>query len=426
MKNKPLVAILLVVFMSLLGFSLILPLLPYYADAYGASDTVTGLLVASYALMQLIGAPILGRLSDRVGRRPVLMVTVAGSLVGFVLLALADPIGQFLARTFAPEAANGFIIFVLFVSRMVDGLTGGNISVAQAYIADVTDERNRAKGLGLIGAAFGLGFIIGPATGGFLSQWSYAVPAWAAVGLTALTLVLIYALLPESLSVARRAEIQAMKRPPLNLQALFAALRRPYSGPLLGTRFFFNLAFSLFQTVFSLYTLRKFNLTARDTGFVLTYVGLLSVFVQGYLVGKLTERYRDDVLIPVSVVVMALSFLGWAWAPSVVWLLVILAPTAMAGGVLNTLLSSALTKAVHRDEVGGILGLGTALDSVTRIVAPVVGGALIGAWGPAAPGLAGAAVLLGLSVFVWKVIYNHPIAAEIRRAEQAREEALKP
>ncbi len=194
MKNKRLASILLVVFIDLLGFSLILPLLPYYAEKYGAGEIVTGLLVASYAIMQLIGAPILGRLSDRYGRRPILLLSVAGTSFGFLLLALANPIGGFLARAFAPGAASAFVLFVLFISRMVDGLTGGNLSVAQAYITDVTDERNRARGLGLIGAAFGLGFIIGPAAGGLLSQWGYAVPAWVAMVISALNLMLIYLL----------------------------------------------------------------------------------------------------------------------------------------------------------------------------------------------------------------------------------------
>lgn len=413
MQNKRLTSILLVVFIDLLGFSLILPLLPYYANKYGASDTVTGLLVASYAVMQLIGAPILGRLSDRFGRRPLLLISVAGTSAGFILLALADPIGRFLANTFAHGAASTFVLFVLFVSRMVDGLTGGNISVAQAYITDVTDEKNRAKGLGLIGAAFGLGFILGPAVGGLLSQWGYAVPAVVAAALTLINLLLIYFWLPESLSDARRAEIQIAPRAPFTPAALLTALRRPYSGSLLTTRFFFGLAFSLLQTIFALYALRRFNLTARDTGFVLTYVGVLSLVVQGYLVGKLSVRFRDDLLISMAVGVMAFALLGWAWAPSVTWLLVILAPVAASGGLLNTLLSSALTKAVHRDEIGGILGLGASIESATRILAPIIGGVLIERLGTAGPGMFGGLIMAGLSLFVWRVIFNHPIASDI-------------
>lgn len=426
LANKHLASILLVVFIDLLGFSLILPLLPYYADKYGASGTVTGLLVASYAAMQLLGAPILGRLSDRFGRRPVLLVSVAGTSAGFMLLALADPIGNALAAAINPGAANAFILFVLFISRMVDGLTGGNISVAQAYITDVTDEKNRARGLGLIGAAFGLGFIIGPAVGGVLSQWGYAVPAWVATVLTAINLLLIYKYLPESLSLAQRKANQRTIKAPFSINALLTALRRPYSGSLLSARFLFGLAFSLFQTIFSLYALERFNLTARDTGFVLTYVGVLSVFVQGFLVGKLTQRYRDDLLITLGVVLLMLSMLGWAWAPSVIWLLIILTPTALAGGLLNTLFSSTLTKAVKEDEVGGILGLGASLDSTTRIVAPVIGGALIQRFSPSAPGIFGAIVLLVLSLYTWRTIYNHPIADEIALKAKRSLQNMKP
>ena len=181
MKNKPLFSIFLIVFIDMLGFGLILPLLPYYAETFGASDTVIGLLVASYAAAQLIGAPLLGRLSDRFGRRPILLISLVGTLLGFLLLGFAST------------------LFILFAARILDGITGGNISVAQAYISDVTDSKNRAKGLGMIGAAFGLGFIIGPATGGLLSQWGYAVPAFAAAGLVAINLLMVALWLPESL-----------------------------------------------------------------------------------------------------------------------------------------------------------------------------------------------------------------------------------
>ena len=245
MKKRLLASIFLVVFVDLLGFSLILPLLPYYADSFGASSLVVGLLVSSYAAAQLVGAPLLGRLSDRYGRRPILLVSVLGTFIGFVMLAV------------------GGSLWVLFASRILDGLTGGNLTVAQAYIADSTDSRNRAQGFGLLGAAFGLGFILGPVTGGFLSQWGYAVPALAAAGLSLLNLALITFWLPESLSAERReASARAAARPGITLQALRSALRRPRVGPLLHTRFFFGLAFAMLQTIFGLYALRRFALGA--------------------------------------------------------------------------------------------------------------------------------------------------------------------
>jgi len=395
MDNKRLFSVIFVVFIDLLGFSLILPLLPYYADTFGSNEFLTGLLVASYAAMQLIGAPILGRLSDRYGRRPILLVSIFGTFVGFLLLGFANS------------------LWVLFASRILDGFTGGNLSVAQAYIADVTDEKNRSKGLGLVGAAFGLGFIIGPVTGGFLSQWGYALPAFVAAALAFLNLVLVAVWLPESLTPEKRASMP-QKQPPVTLDALLQALRRPFTGSLLVTRFFFGLAFAIFQTIFALYALKKFQLNARDTGLVLTYVGVLSVFVQGFLIGRLTQRFREDVLISVSVVVMAVSLLGWALVPSVFWLLVILTPTAIAGGILNTVLASTLTKAVQADEVGGILGLAASIESLTRVIAPTLGGALLGGLGTWAPGLFSGLLLAILSVYVWRVIYGHPIAAEIR------------
>ncbi|GAB1471941.1 tetracycline resistance MFS efflux pump [Chloroflexota bacterium] len=411
--NKRLFSIILVVFIDLLGFSLILPLLPYYAEKYGATQFVTGLLVASYAAMQLIGAPLLGRLSDRYGRRPILLASVFGTSLGFLLLGFAHDIGSALANIFNPQAINLFVLGVLFVSRMVDGLTGGNLSVAQAYISDVTDAQNRSKGLGLIGAAFGLGFIIGPATGGILSQYSYAIPGFVAAALTFVNLALIYFWLPESLTAEKRAEMRERK-PAVTLTALIEALPRPFTGALLTTRFFFGLAFAVFQTVFSLYALQKFNLQARDTGFILTYVGVLSVIVQGFLIGRLTKAYREDLLILVSGVLMTLSLIGWALTPSVFWLLVVLTPIALSGGLLNTLLSSSLTKAVQPQEVGGILGLSSSIESATRIFAPIIGGYLLQSFGAWSPGAFGAFLMVGITIFIFLTIYNHPIAAEIR------------
>ena len=388
MKNKPLFAIFLIVFIDLLGFGLILPLLPYYAETFGASDTVIGLLVASYAAAQLIGAPLLGRFSDRWGRKPVLLVSLAGTLVGFLLLGFAQT------------------LLVLFLARILDGLTGGNISVAQAYITDVTDEDSRAKGLGLIGAAFGLGFILGPATGGTLSQFGYAVPALAAAGLVTVNLLMVAFWLPESLSEAQRQEMAAEEQPRITLSALIEALKRPFSGPLLITRFIFGLAFSLFQTIFSLYALRRFNLDAQQTGYILAYVGLLAAIVQGGLIGVLTKRFKEDLLIILSVAIMALSLLAWGFAPSVTVLLIILAPTALAGGVLNTVISSALTKTVRQREVGGLLGLSASLESLTRVVAPTLGGILLGQLGTWSPGVFSAILLAVLFVYVWRVIYD--------------------
>ncbi len=367
MGKSRLATIFLVVFVDVLGFGLILPLLPYYAETYGASVWVTGLLVASYAAAQMIGAPLLGRASDRYGRRPVLLLSIAGTAFGFLLLALAEPLGTALGAMVGTAAAvNGFIIAIMFASRIIDGLTGGNISVAQAYITDVTDKESRAKGLGLLGAAFGFGFIIGPAAGGLLSTFGYAVPAFVATGIATLNLIGVYFFLPESLTDERHAEIAQQPRAPISFDALVAAFRRPRVGPILHTRFFYGLAFAMFTSIFSLYAAGgPLNLSAAATGFVLAYVGVLAAVVQGFAIGRLAKRYPEATLMFASALAMVVGFLLWGMVPNVILLLIVLLPLAIGGGVLNTILSTVLTKAVPGEEVGGTLGLASAVESST-------------------------------------------------------------
>jgi len=401
MSKARLGTIFAIVFVDLLGFSLILPLVPFYAKDFGASDTVVGLLVASYAAAQLIGAPILGRLSDRFGRRPVLLLSILGTVLGFIVLGVANQ------------------LWMLFASRVLDGLTGGNISVAQAYITDITDKKNRARGLGLIGAAFGLGFIIGPAMGGLLSSvgetivlgsliWTYALPAFTAAAIATINLIAVYVFLPESLTQERRTELARIPNTAFSLRNLRAAFQRPLVGPLLNTRFFFSLAFALFQTVFPLYALKRLNLEASQTAFVLTYVGILVALVQGVAIGRLSARFEERTLILVSSVLMTLSLTAWAFTPSVLVLLVVLIPLAFAGGVLNTTVNSALTKVVRAEEVGGTLGLSAALESATRVISPTLGGVLLDVFGAWAPGVVGALLTAGLSFFIWRRIYQNP------------------
>jgi MFS transporter, DHA1 family, tetracycline resistance protein len=404
MKPARLFNIFFVVFVDLLGFSIILPLLPYYAEKFGATPAIVGLLTASYAAATLVGAPLMGRLSDRYGRRPVLLFSVAGTLIGFLFLGFAEPIGQILANLFAPNAVNLFTLGVLFFSRILDGITGGNITVAQAYISDVTDEKNRARGLGIIGAAFGLGFIIGPAVGGLLSQWGYSVPAFAAAGLSFLNLLSIYFWLPESLTEERRAAIQQQKRPSFTLKALFNALNRPKVGPLLHVRFFFGLAFAIFQSTFSLYAQYKLKLSPQTTGYVLAYVGLLSVLVQGVGIGLVTKRFRENAILITSMWLMVFGLVGWALTPDLRVMLVVILPLALGGGTLNTILNSAITKAVHRDEIGGTLGISASLESMTRVIAPIAGSILLGKVGAWAPGVASAVLMLWVVWFTYRRI----------------------
>jgi len=385
MNNRYLFSIILVVFIDLLGFSLIIPLLPYYAQTFNASDTVIGLLLASYAAAQLIGAPLLGRASDRFGRRPILLISIFGTFLGFLLFGFAES------------------LTMLFASRILQGLTGGNLSVAQAYITDVTDAKSRNRGLGMIGAAFGLGFIIGPAVGGLLSNISYSVPAFVASGLSFVNLLLIAFWLPESLTVDRRAQL-TQRKPALSFSALLQALKHPLTGPLLITRFLYSLAFVILQSIFSLFALKRFNMSVVATGFVLTYVGVISVITQAWLVGKLSQRFRDTILIESGLLLLALGLLVWAFAPNIPILVFSVTPIALAGGMLNTIVPSALTKTVEPQEVGGILGLSTSVESATRVVSPLLGGFLLERISYWAPGVLGAVLLFISFAYVLRTV----------------------
>jgi DHA1 family tetracycline resistance protein-like MFS transporter len=340
------------------------------------------------------------------------LVSITGTVIGFLLLGFAEPIGKGLASWFGGAGSvsqvNIFVISILFLSRIIDGLTGGNISVAQAYITDVTDEKNRARGLGMIGAAFGLGFIIGPAMGGLLSTWGYSVPAFVAAGLAFLNLLAVTAYLPESLTEEARMRNASRTRPGFTVNALWKALNRPRVGPLLHVRFFYGLAFATFQTIFPLYAQVRLGLDAQRTGFVLAYVGILSVLVQGIGIGILAKRFKDTNLIMVGTVLMMLALAAWAFTANTWLLLFVLIPIAFAGGTLNTVLSSALTKAVLPEEIGGTLGLAASVESFTRVIAPSAGGWLLGQLGAWAPGIFSALIMGWVVTFAWRRLVINP------------------
>jgi DHA1 family tetracycline resistance protein-like MFS transporter len=389
--RKNLALIFVFVFIDVLGFSLILPLLPYYAETFAATPTVVGLLLGANAVTQLISTPIIGRLSDRYGRRPMLILSIAGTVASFLMLGLANS------------------LWMLFASRILDGLLGGNISLAQAYITDVTDKKNRARGLGIIGASFGLGFIFGPALGGTLSGGgNYGRPALAAAALSALNLLSVLAWLPESLPSERRAEMAHSPRAAFTARALWEALNRPCVGPLLHVSLFYGLAFTVFQTVFSLFAQKRLGLDAQATSYVFTYVGLLIVAIQGGGMGLLTKRFSEKQLIFGGSVLLALSLLAWALTPTLWLLLVVLAPLALAGGVLNVAINAALTKSVYPEEVGGTLGLSAALGSLDRVISPIVGAFLLDNVGAAAPGVLGALLMAWLVSYTWRRVLFVP------------------
>ncbi len=390
MKNRRILIIFAVVLVDMLSFSIVLPLLPYLATRFNATELQIGLLTAMYPLAQLFAAPVLGRLSDRFGRKPILLLSIAGTVLGFVVLATAGS------------------LWVLFLSRLLDGATGGNISVAQAYIADVTDKENRGKALGLIGAAFGLGFIIGPVTGGLLSEVSYALPAFVGAALATANLVLVATMLPESLSAEDKARLAARPRRGFELSAIREAMSHPRVGPLLSIRVLIGLSYGIFESGFALWALAALGLTARQNGTVLGYVGVLSVLVQAFLIGWLTKRWSDDWLAVGSLTLAAVALTIWGFVTNLPMLIVVMPLLSVGLAVSNTITTSALTKAVEHDEVGGILGVTTSIQSATRIPAPVLAGALLQYSGHWTPGVLAGIVTAGAALLAYTKLCVRP------------------
>ena len=363
MKRSPLIVIFTTVFIDLVGFGIVIPVLPFYAESaqFNATPRTVGLLFASYSIMQLIFSPILGRLSDKYGRRPVLLISIIGTGIGFLILGFA--------RT----------LWMLFVGRILDGITGGNISTAQAYIADITTKEDRAKGMGLIGAAFGLGFVFGPAIGGILSRWGIAVPFLFAAGLCFANALLLYFTLPETVTPDHPARVSAAGG--RGLGQLIQSLRNPRLGYVLIIYFLFIVAFSIMTTAFSLYTMFRFGYDATHTGYLFAYVGILAVIVQGGLIGKLVKRFGELSL----VIVGALLFAGSLFAvPFVGPAAGGLAALLVGGGLFsigNSLSSPSLTslasKSVGPGEQGSVLGVTQSVASLARAVGPALAAVLI-------------------------------------------------
>ncbi len=363
MKRSPLVVIFTTVFIDLVGFGIVIPVLPFYAEGtrFNASPRIVGLLFASYSVMQLIFSPILGRLSDKHGRRPVLLASIIGTGIGFLILGFATT------------------LWLLFLGRILDGITGGNISTAQAYIADITTKENRAKGMGLLGAAFGLGFMFGPAIGGILSRWGVSVPFFFAAGLCFANAVLLYFTLPETVTPDHPARVSAAGG--RGLSQLIQSLKNPRLAYVLVIYFLFIVAFSIMTTAFSLYTMFRFGYDAQHNGYLFAYVGILAVIVQGGLIGRLVKQFGELSLVILGAFLFAGSLFAVPFVgPEAGGLLALL----VGGGLFsigNSLSSPSLTslasKSVGAAEQGSVLGVTQSVASLARAVGPALTAVLI-------------------------------------------------
>ncbi len=383
MHKSPLLPIFLIVSVDVLGLTIILPLLPFYAEKFGASPAVVGLLVSTYAFCQLISGPMLGRWSDHMGRRPLLLVSQLGTFIGFLILAYANA------------------LWLIFLSRVIDGLTAGNLSLAQAYISDVTKPEDRAKSFALIGIAFGVGFLIGPGISGFLAQFSYQYPIFAAAALSATSILSTYFLLPCGAPAASDGATPR-KFTLFDWGNYVRYFREPGLAPLLWQFFAFTLAFSMFMTGFPLFAERRYvweghAFGPKEVGYVYAYLGLLGVILQGGLIGKLVKVFGELTLVRAGFFcgLAGLAALGFTY--SFPLLLIVTAVASSGMGAVRPALTSLITQKAARSEQGVVLGLTQSLNSISAIIAPAVGGVLIDhslltAWALVAAAISGVAL----------------------------------
>ena len=397
MKDKRIWIIFLIIFVNLLGFGIILPLLPYYVESFGAGAITIGLITATYSLFQIISAPILGDLSDRYGRRPVLVISVFGTALSFGLLGIANSIP------------------LLFLSRIIDGATGGNISTAQAYIADITTKENRTQGMGIMMAAFSLGFILGPALGGMLSVYGYAVPAFVAGGVALFATILAYFFLPESHKVDKTKNNIAKKKKFVifSFRDFFDALTHPEIGLMLSISFMTMFAFSLMQGTFALFTEHSLHLTAKTNGLIFAYLGLVGIIVQLFLLKQILKRITEHRATIISITLLAISLALIALSTNLTILLLAVTLLALGNAVSRPLIAGHISKLTPDSEQGNVAGMNQSVGSVARLIGPLLGTFLYSQIGTKSPYFFATGILVLTAIYGTKKL--QPAKVEILR-----------
>lgn len=389
--RAPLLPIFLIVLVDVLGLTIVLPLIAPYAEKFGATPFVASLLFPSYALCQMLAGPALGRLSDERGRKPILLASQLGTFVGFLMIAGAQS------------------LWMVFAGRVVDGLTAGNLTVAQAYIADHTAPKDRARSFALIGIAFGLGFMLGPALGGALAHYSMSLPFYVAAGFSATSIACTATLLPrdrrdrvapsgDALPGGRRLSV-------FDVDQYVAYFKRPILGFVLGEFFLYLFAFSMFNAGFALlaerlYTWQGHAFHAREIGFVFALAGLVGATVQGGLLGRLVARLGERSLVPLGLVCLGAGYVLLGYVRPIAPLALATVVAAFGNSLLRPCLTSIVTQVSSREEQGVVLGLTQTLSSLATLGAAPLSGWLIGRahlvlWGWVAGGFCAAALIAG-------------------------------
>src|ERR1700745_497682 len=347
---SPLPILLLTVFIDMVGWGIVIPVLPLYAERFGASPFTTGMLLAVYS-GRFIFSPIVGVLSDRLGRRSILLLSTIGQATGFFIMG----------------AANSLLW--LFVARTIDGIFGANVSTTQAYVADVTPPEDRSRALGLLGATFGVGFIFGPLIGGVLSQISLSVPFYFAGGLAALNAVLIFFILPESIPV------QEESRP--NRDTFVTLFRQgfgPLILPLMAAYFFMMTGFSIVTAFFAIFTEDRFGYNASANGYIFASVGVIGAIVQGALIGPLLKNFTEKRIAITGLALLSCSMFALPLAQRATMLLLVTAAIAVGNAFINPTINGLVSRSVNKYRQGRVLGLMQACASLGRFVGPLLGG----------------------------------------------------
>ncbi|MEI8135153.1 MAG: MFS transporter [bacterium] len=392
-SNKAIIPIFIVVFVDLLGFSIILPLLPFYALQFQISPEMIGMIAAVYSVCQFAASPILGSMSDRYGRRPLLIYSQLGSMIGFLLLAVAGN------------------VWVLVLSRVIDGLSGGNITIASAYVSDVTEQKDRASAMALIGVAFGMGFLFGPLIGGELSAaWGISAPAYAAalMAFTSMSLSIFYLKEP----AVHRAQ-EGRKGGLQYYTEAFGYFKIKNLRTVLTIFLFFALPFSLYVSMFSLYAHIELGFTQRDVGRFLAYVGFLGIIWQGGVIRPLVKKMGELSLLRFGLAAMTIGLFGLVLAENWQQLAAVALIFSFGTGVTRVVLSSLVSQLAPPDKKGGVIGVSGSIESLTRIIGPIMGGWIIGTIHPNYIGyIGGALAALGC----WLAFTLH---RDFRKLEQA-------
>ena len=375
-----------IVVIDLIGFGIIIPLLPFYAEFFKASPATVGMIMATYSLAQFMAAPFWGWLSDRIGRRPVLLASLAGSAVAYSLLGFADT------------------LWILFGARALGGLMAGNISAAFAYIADITTPENRAKGMGLIGAAFGLGFVIGPVIGGILAgsdpiNADYKSPSLAAAGLSMSALILALLFLKESLPHEARNRLQS-KSNKSYLNQMRLSLSSPHLGFLISISFLTTVVFSGLEVSFPLWSHRQFGWGPEQNAYLFAFVGVLGALVQGGLVGLLSKRYGEVGLIIQGACTLCLGVILIPFAETITFLVIAMTIAGYGFSIISPAINSSISLKVGAGSQGMIMGMTRSAMTLARVVGPIIAGVLFAAFGKDWPFYAGAIIMAAVFLLV--------------------------